>query len=105
MNRKESKMTVSKTDLLLGAAGNATFGGASDDASWFLAMARAWGVTLDRQAGRIQALSDQLGAGLDKPSQVAELTAESLRLSFLAQSESTSVDSVGRALETMARKQ
>ena len=32
------------------------------------------------------------------------LTAESLRMNFMANSESTSVDSVGRALETMARK-
>jgi hypothetical protein len=73
--------------------------------SWFEAMAKAWGETLDRQAERITELSDQIGPqGNDKPSVVAELTAESLRLSFMANAEHTSLDSVGKALETMARK-
>lgn len=73
--------------------------------SWFEAMARAWGQTLDRQAVRITQLSDQIGPqGDDKPSVIAELSAESLRLSFMANAEHTSVDSVGKALETMARK-
>jgi hypothetical protein len=98
-------MAVSRADLMLGTAGASAYGGGDGDGSWFLALARAWGTTLDRQATRIQELSDQLGQGVDKPSQVAELTAESLRLSFLAQSTNTSVDSVGRGLETVARKQ
>lgn len=73
--------------------------------SWFEAMAHAWGQTLDAQAMRITELSDQVSnAGEDKPSTMAMLTAESLRMNFMANSESTSVDSVGRALETMARK-
>ncbi|WP_240903517.1 hypothetical protein [Caulobacter sp. 602-2] len=73
--------------------------------SWFEAMAHAWGQVLDQQAVRITELSDQIGpGGEDKPSVMAQLTAESLRMNFMANSESTSVDSVGRALETMARK-
>ncbi|WP_184717852.1 hypothetical protein [Caulobacter sp.] len=73
--------------------------------SWFEAMAHAWGQTLDAQATRITELSDQISVGgEDKPSTMAMLTAESLRMNFMANSESTSVDSVGRALETMARK-
>jgi len=73
--------------------------------SWFEAMAHAWGQVLDSQAVRITELSDQVGTGGDdKPSVMAMLTAESLRMNFMANSESTSVDSVGRALETMARK-
>ena len=73
--------------------------------SWFEAMAHAWGQTLDAQAGRITELSEQIGpGGEDKPSTMAMLTAESMRMNFTANSSSTSTDSVGKALETMARK-
>lgn len=73
--------------------------------SWFESMAKAWGQTLDRQAVRITELSDQIGpGGDDKPSVMAELSAESMRMSFMANAEHTSIDSVGKALETMARK-
>lgn len=76
------------------------------DASWFEALARAWGQTMDQQAGRVQELSENMGAtGEDNPSQIVDLTAESLRMQFLSNSASTSTNSVGQALETMARKQ
>lgn len=78
--------------------------GQSESGSWFEAVAEAWGRTLDNQAQRITEMSAQITDGEDQPSQVAKLTAESLRFSFLANSESSSVDSIGRALETMARK-
>ena len=55
--------------------------------------------------GRIVELSEQIGpGGEDKPSTMAMLTAESMRMNFMANSSSTSTDSVGKALETMARK-
>ena len=79
--------------------------GASESGSWFEAVAEAWGKTLDHQAQRITDMSAAITDGEDQPSQVAQLTAESLRFSFLSNSESSSVDSIGRALETMARKQ
>lgn len=79
--------------------------GASESGSWFEAVAEAWGKTLDNQAQRITDMSSTISDGEDMPSQVAKLTAESLRFSFLSNSESSSVDSIGRALETMARKQ
>lgn len=83
-----------------------TLGGSRDaPSSWFEALARSWGTTLDNQAGRIEAQADVIGIdGSDRPSDVAKLTAESLRLSFLAQSSSSSIDAVGKSLETMARK-
>lgn len=74
-------------------------------ASWFEALANSWGATLDTQAARIEAQADVVGiGGSDRPSDIAQLTAHSLRLSFLSQSSSSSIDSVGKALETMARK-
>jgi hypothetical protein len=49
-------------------------------------------------------MSDVIGNGTDNPSQITQLTAESLRMSFMSQSSQSSIDSVGKALETMARK-
>ena len=103
-------MTVPSTNALgalsvaptTGSARRAS--GASESGSWFEAVAEAWGKTLDHQAQRITDMSAQITDGQDQPSQVAQLTAESLRFSFLSNSESSSVDSIGRALETMARK-
>jgi hypothetical protein len=50
-------------------------------------------------------MSNEVGNnGSDNPSQITKLTAESMRMSFMANSSSSSIDSVGKALETMARK-
>lgn len=83
-----------------GATGGKTTGG-----SWFEAMADAWGQALDKQANDIEAKSAAMNAGGDKPADVTELTAMSLKMSFLASSSHTAVSTVGSALETMARKQ
>lgn len=72
--------------------------------NWFEAFAGAWGKALDKQADVIVTQSDQLSAGGDKPSDITKLSAESMRMSFMAQSSHTSLDSVSKALETMARK-
>jgi hypothetical protein len=72
--------------------------------TWFEALANAWGQTLDGEAGRIEQMSNGVGEGTDNPSQITQLTAESLRMSFMSQSSQSSIDSVGKALETMARK-
>lgn len=76
-----------------------------DEASWFEALAGAWGNVLDTQAQKITDLSGEVGNGGENPSGLVDLTAESLRMQFLANSQSTSTNSVGQALETMARKQ
>jgi hypothetical protein len=72
--------------------------------TWFEALSNAWGQTLDNEAGKIQTMSDNLGDGSDNPSAITQLTAETLRMSFMSQSSQSSIDSVGKALETMARK-
>lgn len=76
----------------------------SGSGQWFEAVAQAWGNTLDQQASQIEAMSGQISEGSDNPSQITKLTAESMRMSFLANSSSSSIDSIGKALETMARK-
>lgn len=77
----------------------------STGGSWFEAMADAWGKALDKQAGDIETKSAAMNNGGDKPADVMELTAMSLKMSFLASSSHTAVSTVGAALETMARKQ
>jgi hypothetical protein len=46
-----------------------------------------------------------MSTGGDKPADVTELTAMSLKMSFLSNSSHTAIATVGSALETMARKQ
>ncbi|MBX2826291.1 MAG: hypothetical protein KTR33_16265 [Gammaproteobacteria bacterium] len=76
------------------------------NSSWYEAMAEAWGQALDTQASRIESLATEVSdAGNDTPSQITQLTAESLRMGFLSNSSHTSLTSVASALETMARKQ
>ncbi len=78
----------------------------TENQSWFEALAQAWGDTLDNQANRIADLAEEIGPnGNDNPSVITRLTAESLRFSFMSQSQSTSVTSIGEALRTTARKQ
>lgn len=80
-------------------------GGAGAGGSWFEAMADAWGKALDHQAEAIEAKSAEISDNGDKPADVTELTAMSLKMSFMASSSHTALSSVGSALETMARKQ
>ncbi|GAA0480660.1 hypothetical protein GCM10009096_23420 [Parasphingorhabdus litoris] len=72
--------------------------------NWFEAFANAWGNALDNQANEIEMRANTLSQGEDSPSQITLLTAESMRLSFMSQSSHTSLDSISKALETMARK-
>jgi len=72
--------------------------------NWFEAFAEAWGNALDNQAQNIETRAEGLKAGGDKPSDITMLTAESMRMTFMANSSHTSLDSVSKALETMARK-
>ncbi len=78
----------------------------SRNRSWFEAFAGAWGSALDNQASKIEQQANVISGeeGADSPSEITKLTAESMRMSFMAQSSHTSLDSVSKALETMARK-
>ena len=80
-------------------------GGASGGSSWYEAMSRAWGQTLDAQASEITTLSDQIGTGSDQPSQMVALTAASLKMQFMSNNAATSQNSVAESLNAVARKQ
>ncbi len=100
-------MSNSINSLNLLAASPAAGGknNSTNGSSWYEAMAEAWGQSLDAQASRIEDQSRAIGNGVDNPSAITQLTAESLKMSFMANSSQTSLSSVGSALETMARKQ
>ncbi len=74
-------------------------------ASWYEAMAEAWGKTLDAKANEIEVASDKLSAGDDSPSHITQMTALAQQMGFMSNSAHTSLQSVGTALETVARKQ
>ncbi|HEY9541151.1 MAG TPA: hypothetical protein VIR05_05895 [Luteimonas sp.] len=77
----------------------------TDSGSWYEAMSKAWGQTLDAQASQITSLSDVIGSGGDQPSNMVKLTAESLKMQFLSNNAATSQNSVGQALETLGKRQ
>lgn len=77
----------------------------SGSGNWFEAMAQAWGETLDKTAGTIEEMSNDISNGNDSPAAITALSTESMRMSFLSNSSKTAISSVGSALETMARKQ
>ncbi len=85
-----------------GPAGPRSSGGGT---SWYEAMSRAWGQTLDAQASEITTLSDQIGTGSDQPSQMVALTAASLKMQFMSNNAATSQNSVAESLNAVARKQ
>lgn len=96
-------MTDVTTQLNNLAAAPAT-GHRARTSNWFEAFASAWGSALDKQADVIEQQAEVLKNGGDSPSQITMLTAESMRLSFMSQSSHTSLDSISKSLETMARK-
>ena len=73
--------------------------------SWYEAMAEAWGKTLNAKANEIEVASDQLAEGNDRPEHITRMTALAQQMGFMSNSAHTSLQSVGTALETMARKQ
>jgi hypothetical protein len=99
-------MSDSINPLSLVAAAPSTGGsGSAKSGNWFEAMAEAWGRTLDAKADELQATAERISGGDDRPATITELSAQSLQMSFLSNSSHTSLQSVGTALETMARKQ
>jgi hypothetical protein len=88
------------------AGSGSTSSTSSSTDTWFEAIARAWGSALDSEAQKLTDLSNQInGGGADQPSLETMLSAESQRMGFLANAESNSINSIGSALQTMARKQ
>ena len=78
---------------------------AGDRNSWYEAMSRAWGQTLDSQAATITEMSNNIAGGQDKPSDMVQLTAASLKMQFMSNNAATSQNSVGQALETLGKRQ
>lgn len=84
------------------SAGSASEGDSQD---WFAAMSKAWGETLNQSANKVVELSNNIGEGDTAIQNMTLLTAEAQRLGFISTSASSAINSAGKALETMARKQ
>lgn len=97
--------SVNSLSMLAAAPTSSNYKSGNSSSSWYEAMAEAWGQTLDGQAGKIEELSNSVSDGMDTPSTITTLTAESLKMGFMSNSSHTSLNSIGSALETMARKQ
>jgi len=83
-----------------------TSSSSSSHSSWFDAMSDAWGKTLDAKAQEIEDASDQMGnSGENTPSQMTQITTMAQEMSFMSDSAHTSLEAVGSALDTIARKQ
>lgn len=83
---------------------NAPRGGGSGGNSWYEAMSRAWGNTLDAQAAKVTELSDQISAGGDNPSSMVQLTAASLKMQFMSNNAATSQNGVAQALQELSKR-
>jgi vacuolar-type H+-ATPase catalytic subunit A/Vma1 len=95
--------TINPLSLMATAATQST--DKDKSGTWYQAMARAWGETLDRQASTLEGLSSQIGeGGMDNPSTLTLMSAEALKMGFLSQSSHTTLSSTGEALKTMAQK-
>ncbi|UJB18856.1 MULTISPECIES: hypothetical protein [Lysobacter] len=100
-NGKSSRAGGSSAGGGISGAGG---GGGGGGGSWYEAMAKAWGSTMDAQASRITELSGSIGGGNDQPSSMIALTSESLRMQFISNSASTSINSVAQGIEKLASK-
>lgn len=77
--------------------------------SWYEALAKALGQALDKQAAKIEELSDKVqGMGdsqeSDKASVMTDLQAASQKMSFMMNAASDVLKTIGQALGTMASK-
>lgn len=95
-----------------GAEGSAGTGGvdSSSESSgddFFMAMAKALGKEMQKQADKVKALSDQIGQGDDKKNAETQtkLMGESQKMQFLSTAVQTALSAVGQALSTLARSQ
>lgn len=95
-----------------GAGGSTGTGGvdSTSDSSgddFFMAMAKALGKEMQKQADKVKALSDQIGQGDDKKNAETQtkLMGESQKMQFLSTAVQTALSAVGQALSTLARSQ
>jgi len=105
-NTQINPLSMMATSSLANTSSAHHVGSKKGSTSWYEAMAEAWGKTLDAKADEITAASDKLAnGGDDTPSNITMITTLAQQMNFMSNSAHTSLQSVGSALETMARKQ
>ena len=99
-----NSLNISDVSMTAGSTGVPPAASSTEVGSWYEAMSKAWGAVLDGQAEKVTSLAETIGQGQDNPANITLLTAESLKMQFLSSNASTSTNSVGQALESLARK-
>ncbi|MBV8209122.1 MAG: hypothetical protein JO133_03570 [Burkholderiaceae bacterium] len=85
---------------------NATSSPNNSPDGFFQTLAAVWSTALNNQANVMEQDAQAMNTSADNsPGSIVTMTADSLMFSFLAQSASTSDNSAGDALNTLARKQ
>jgi len=84
---------------------SSTNSGSSTGGGFFEALAQAWGKALDEAGQQLSNESQNLNVdGQDTMSNITQLTADSTRMSFLANSSHTSISDAGDAMKAVAQK-
>lgn len=95
---------LGKVSAISGNGGSSSARGGGSANSWYEALSRAMGSTLDNQATKLTELSNSIGSGDDNPSTIALMSASAMRFQFLSTSTATMQNSIGEAHNSLARK-
>jgi len=92
------------TTTLTNSSGS-TGSSSTNGGGFFEALAQAWGKALDDAGQQLSNESQNLNVdGQDTMSNITQLTADSTRMSFLANSSHTSISDAGDAMKAVAQK-
>ncbi|WP_242111946.1 hypothetical protein [Luteimonas aquatica] len=84
-----------------GGGGGVSGGGKGN---WMRALAESGMRNLDAQASKITSLSDSVGSGADKPSDMIAVTVAAMEMNFKSNSVSTQLNSASQAMEALAKR-
>jgi hypothetical protein len=81
------------------------YGKGNGATSWYEALAQAWGAVLDKKAGEVVAVSNDIGSnGLNNPSAMLKASALAQEFGFLSSQSATATNSVGDGLQTVSKR-
>ena len=84
---------------------NKSSGKGQGAATWYEALAQAWGQVLDNKAGELVASSNDIGNnGLNNPSAILKASALAQEFSFLSSQSATATNSIADGLQAVAKR-
>ena len=77
----------------------------SGGATWYEALAQAWGQVLDNKAGELVASSNDIGNnGVNNPSAILKASALAQEFNFLSSQAATATNSIADGLQSVAKR-